>query len=306
MNRVEHGETAVHPGYDWAGDRRASGPTAPDERAAFNEIVSHVLRSGGFRFDDHTMNWLRSAILERIIASGAGTARAYLDLLNDASEIQRLHDAIAIRETRFFRRPSDFQLMRDDLLPALWFRRGGTTCLNIWSAGSASGEEAYSLAMAALDAASVAGVTLPSPVRVVGSDIDPAALATAVAGVYGDRTLANVPTEVRARYFSHASGRWRVGDAPRKLVEFQQWSLLDENWPVERGTVDIIYCHDVFAFLPSSALPGIIDRFYRALAPGGYLFLDNPDVVPVRHAGLEAIHLPSATFYQKADRFTRG
>src|SRR6185312_888124 len=136
------------------------------------------------------------------------------------AELEQIRSAIALRDTRFFRNPAQFELLNDDILPALWFRRGSDTRLLLWSAGCASGEEAYSLAIAALEAAIHGSVPLAEPARVIGSDIDGAALRVAESAVYSERAIANVAPALRSRYFLRFGQEWRVAETPRRLVEF--------------------------------------------------------------------------------------
>ncbi len=277
-------------------DRRASGDA---ERDAFGAILGLVLRTGSFRFDDDTMSRLRGAIWERVRATGAGNAQAYLRRLDDPAELAQIHAAIAVRGTRFFGTPTQFELLSEDLLPALWFRRGSDTRLLLWSAGCASGEEAYSLAIVALEAAIRGGVPLAEPAHVIGSDTDAAALRVAEDAVYGERALANVAPTVRSRYFMRLGGEWRVTEAPRRLVEFQRWSLLDAAWPLQPGSVDVVLCHDVLPFFSPADQELVVERFCDALAPGGYLFLGHGETLASVPAALEEVSLPSASFYQK-------
>ncbi len=277
-------------------ERRASTDA---EREAFGAILGRILRSGGFRFDDDTVSRLRSVVWERVRASGAGNAQTYLTRLTDPAEVQQIHAAIAVRETRFFRMPTQFELLSDDVLPALWFRRGSDTRLLLWSAGCASGEEAYSLGIVTLDAAIRRGVPLTEPARVIGSDIDGSALRIAENAVYNERALANVAPALRSRYFVRAGHDWRVAETPRRLVQFQRWSLLDAVWPLAPDRVDVLFCHDVLPFFSAEERRHVLARFCRVLAPGGYLFLGHGETLAPVPDVLEEVHLPSASFYQK-------
>ncbi|HLZ68955.1 MAG TPA: CheR family methyltransferase [Dehalococcoidia bacterium] len=277
-------------------ERRTSSDA---EREAFGALLGRSLRSGGFRFDDATMSRLRRVLWERVRASGAGSAQAYLGRATDPLEVEQIHAALAVHETRFFRMPTQFKLLDEDILPALWFRRGSDTRLLLWSAGCASGEEAYSLGMVALEAAIRRGVTLAEPVRVIGSDIDGAALHLAERAIYHDRALANVAPALRSRCFVRAGQGWRVAETPRRLVEFQRWSLLDADWPLAPGSVDVLFCHDVLPFFSAEERQAVVARFCDVLAPGGYLFLGYGEALAPRPAALEDVHLPSISFYQK-------
>lgn len=283
-----------------AGDRRGPPDSAAQaERDAFARILTRVTRTSGFRIGDDTIQGLRTIIWERVHATGAGTAVEYLPLLDDPGEIDELHNAIAIRDTRFFRSPAQFWLLRDDVLPVLWLRRGSDTSLHLWSAGCASGEEAFSLAIVALDAAVRSTVSASPPVRILATDVNAEALATGEAAIYDDRALANVPADVRSRYFDRMGADRRVIESLRALVEFQRSSLLAPEWPVEDGSVDVLLCQSVLRFLPGDAQGATVERLCGALAPGGYLFLGRGEALPESNAQLELVQLPSASFYQK-------
>lgn len=280
-------------------DRRTSSDA---EREAFGAILGYVLGAGDFRFDDDTMSRLREVIWERVRATGDSSVEAYLRRLDDPAELAQIHAAIAVRGTRFFRTPAQFELLSEDLLPALWFRRGSDTRLLLWSVGCASGEEAYSLAITALEAAIRCSVPLTEPARVIGSDTDGAALRIAEEAVYSERALANVAPAQRSRYFMRFGNEWRVTEGPRQLVEFQRWSLLDSGWPLKPGSVDVLLCHDVLPFFTPADQEIVVERFCEMLAPGGYLFLGHGEALPTVPAALEEVSLPSASFYQRVQR----
>jgi chemotaxis protein methyltransferase CheR len=285
-----------------AADRRATDATARAEREAFARILARITRASGFRIGDETIQGLRGVIWERVEQTGAGSAAAYLQLLENPAELAALHNAVSIRDTRFFRTPSQFWLLRDDVLPVLWLRRGAGTQLRLWSAGCATGEEAYSLAIVALDAAIRTNVSASPPALVVATDIDAGALAHAEAGVYSESSLGNVPTDIRARHFDRAGGDFRVSAAVRSLVHVQRSSLLDPAWPVADGSVDVLFCQNVLRFLPREDVPRTIERLYAALAPGGDLFLGRGEILPRTDVDFEFVQLPSASFYQRPER----
>jgi chemotaxis protein methyltransferase CheR len=280
-------------------ERRATDAAARAEREAFGNIVGRILRSGGFRFDDQTLTRLRRVVWERVAESAGGSARAYLPLLEESDELDRLQRAIAVHDTRFFRNPAQFSLLQDDLLPALWFRRGFSTRLSLWSAGCASGEEAYSLAITALEAALRTNISVVQPATVLATDIDAQAIRIAESGTYGERALANAAPAVRARYFTRSGREWRISEAPRRLVQFERWSLTDDTWPVKPGSIDLVFCHDVLPFFVPDTQQAVLDRFFTALSDGGYLFLSHGESLDHLRSPLEEIQLPSATFYQK-------
>ena len=288
--------------WDAAADRRAGDAAARAEREAFARILARITRASGFRIGDDTIQGLRGVIWERVEATGAGSAAAYLQLLDNPAELAALHNAISIRDTRFFRTPSQFWLLRDDVLPVLWLRRGAGTQLRLWSAGCATGDEAYSLAVVALDAAIRTNVAASPPAIVVATDVNAEALALAEMGSYGEGSMGNVPPDIRARHFDRAAGEFRISAAVRSLVHFQRSSLLDPAWPVTDGSIDVLFCQNVLRFLPREETPRTVERLYAALAPGGYLFLGRGELLPRADVDFEFVQLPSASFYQRPDR----
>lgn len=279
-------------------DRRRNNPAARAEREAFARILARITRARGFRIGDNTLQRLRAVIWERIMATGAGTAVAYLAQLDDA-ELAALHDAIAIRETRFFRVPAQFWLLRDDLLPLLWLRRGHDTQLRLWSAGCATGEEVYSLAIVAVEAAMRVGASASPPVRVIGTDINDEALAAAREALYPLHTLGNVPPELRTRYFDRVGEMFAVSPLLRDLTSFQHADLLAPVWPVANSSIDVLFYQNVLRFLPQEAVGRVVERLYAALAPGGYLFLAPGETLPRTRVAFDRVQLPSAAFFQK-------
>ncbi len=196
----------------------------------------------------------------------------------DAEARRRLIGLLTTGFTGFFRHPWHFDVAAEH---ALWaaHRRGRA---RLWSAAAATGEEPYSLAMAVIE---VFGSDDP-PVTILATDIDPRALELARAGEYPDAALAALDVGRRERFFSEsaASGRRRIADAPRRLVDFREVSLAGPVWPVE-GPFDVALCRNVLMYLEESLRRAALERMASLLAPDGLLLLD-----PAEHLG-EAAHL---------------
>ena len=142
------------------------------------------------------------------------------------------------RETAFFRNAAHFRALRDVVLPALLTEARRVV---FWSAGCATGEEAYSLAIACLEA----GLPAIAPVLVLGTDINRSALAAAERGEYAERHLANVGPELRERYFEATPHGGRVSDTVRELVSWAPHNLLNPELPLPPESVDILFCQNV-------------------------------------------------------------
>jgi len=139
--------------------------------------------------------------------------------------------------TCFFRHPGHFALAANEALRAVQ----ATGRARLWSAGAATGQEPYSLAIAVIEAF---GRDDP-PVSILATDVDGQSLSVAERGEYGEVAMEGLDTARRERFFrrAEAAGRWRVVDGLRRLVEFRPLNLAGEEWPAE-GSFDVIFCRN--------------------------------------------------------------
>jgi chemotaxis protein methyltransferase CheR len=155
-------------------------------------------------------------------------------------------------------------------LPDLHRRLPPGMPIRIWSAGCATGEEVYSIAIAAIEAL---GSPSRRPIEIVGSDLSEAALVRARAGVYRGRTLGNLSEAQRGRFFTpHSADSLAVSEQLRRIVRFERRNLLDPLPPELLG-VHLIFCQNVTIYFQLETCRALMGRFYEALAEGGALFL---------------------------------
>lgn len=220
-------------------------------------------------------------------SSPAGYARR---LEQDPVAREELADALRVPETYFLRSAQQLEAVRHQALPALTVTRPGP--LRIWSAGCASGEEAYSLAIV-LETADLGGRG-----RILATDRSAAALAAAAEGVYGARSLRSLEPSQRDRYFTAAAatGRHAVAARLRRHVTFQQHDLVADPFP---SGLDLIVCRNVLLYLTEEHGAAVVERFAAALAPGGWLVLGSAD--PHHHAAdvLERVRTGSGSLYRR-------
>lgn len=219
------------------------------------------------------------ALLERRCARLGGGLDALLEAA-ERGETHARHVLLGVLTTNvssFFRNPRHFDLASEH---ALWAaqRRGSA---RLWSAGTATGEEAWSLAFAVLDVFR----REDPPVSILATDIDEDALAVARQGEYAESATCGIPAALRAQRFVAAGpGRWRVGGSARRLVEFRTLNLADASWPA-LGPFDAVLCRNVLMYLSQGHRAAVLERLASVLAPDGLLLLD-----PAEHAG-DAQHL---------------
>jgi chemotaxis protein methyltransferase CheR len=210
--------------------------------------------------------------------------------------LDRLIDEVTVQETCFARDPDQLGIIhwrglaQDSGAPAGRGQGGATPTrseraggqrqaapVRVWSAGCATGEEAYTLALLASESFTPAA----PPVDVLGTDISGAALASAVAGRYGTRAVRGLSTLLRYRYLVHQSdGTYLVNDRLRELVRFRRHNLAsDPVPPLGEAPFDLIVCRNVLIYFGGPLILRVTGQLEHALAPGGVLVLGAADAV---------------------------
>ncbi len=244
-----------------------------DELPWFTTLADAVARAGGLDLRAYKESAVVRRVRARAKALGEADAEAYARrVAHDPAEARRFARSLSVAVSGFFRDPAVFQAL-GRLLPELAARREGPRGLRLWSVGCSKGQEAYSLAATMLQARPE-----PPPFRVLGTDRDERALARAREGVYGDRDVEGLPTDLRARVLERAgAGRWRVRAEVRERVEFRTADLLDPASYPER--VDLIACRNVLIYLRRPVQVWVLEHLASALAPGGALVLGTSETL---------------------------
>lgn len=206
---------------------------------------------------------------------------------------------LTVGETYFFRNAPQFEALRQHILPELIERRRATHHLRIWSAGCATGEEPYSIAMTLAD-------LLPSDefwqVSILATDINPQFLARARAGLYGSWSFREMPEATRARFFTPDQQRWRLHPAIRQMVTFARLNLAEPCFPaILNGTYaqDLILCRNVTIYFDEATTHQLIERFHSALLPGGWLIVGHAEPQASANRQLELHNFPQTVAYRK-------
>ena len=228
-------------------------------------------------------------------AAGAADLPEYISLLESRPTLlDDLVDAISVGETYFFRDTAQFALLRTRILPELIREHG--TALRVWSAGCASGEEAYSLAIALAEA----GVTPTMPI--LATDISRAALRRGETASYGAWSFRGVPDAVRERYFVAEGGRLHLVDAIRRRVRFEWLNLAASTYPSLHSGVSgmhLILCRNVLIYLTPNAVAEVARNLHAALAPGGWLLTSPTDPLLAELAPLAPVIGDASLVYRR-------
>jgi chemotaxis protein methyltransferase CheR len=213
-----------------------------------------------------------------------------------ADEMAALVERLSITETYFFRHREQFRALREEALPERIAARRGQQALRMLSVACASGEEAYSLAIAAREALPHSGWLI----SVLGVDVNPVMLEQATAGLYSAWSLRETPDDVRRRWFHPDGAEYRLDEDVTRITQFRQYNVADPDEGLWRpGQYDIIFCRNLLMYLTPGVASSLVSRMAAALSPGGYLFLGHTDSLGADPAGLELRHTHHAFYYRR-------
>lgn len=243
--------------------------------ADFLGLTKKIARDRGFGCSSYKERCLRRRIAVRMRACGVHTYADYARVLDaDGAEYDRLIDALTINVTKLFRNWDVYAYLAEHVLPALWESCAGP--LRVWSAGCASGEEPYSLAVLFHDHVANHGSGPIERLEVLGTDIDLGSLSAAERGTYSTPAFAETPEPLRRRYFS-GDEPFQVAPTIRRSVRFARHDLLRD--PVPHAAYHLIACRNVLIYFDRDTQEALFEIFHTALVPGGVLLLGKVETL---------------------------
>lgn len=283
----------------------AVGALVEGARGAAPVITPHtwydlIVRRCGLMFRHVRTAEVIGIVHDQMRAQGAANEAAYYQLLagqpDQSAEWDALIERLTNHETSFFRHPPSFDVLRSHVLPELRASRPPGARLSFWSAGCSTGQEAYSLAMVAMDEAGPRG-----DFAVWGGDISPQAIKIARRGRFGPRAVATIPENYRQRFLrpveDDLGSEFEIVDALRQRVRFMAMNLVDVGG--FRPSHDVIFCHNVLIYFSPTAVTRAVGFLASCLAPGGFLLLGPGEAPHDRPAGLESITANGVRAFQR-------
>lgn len=260
----------------------------------FQALANRIAEYSGFLLDGGRHRSLESALAVRMETLQLEDIGLYVQQL-DHAELHRLTELVVNHETQFFRTPAHHRALREEILPALHRERPTNQPLRCWSAGCATGEEPYSIAISILE---TLGEPLPRTIDIHATDISAQALAKARAARYRGRTLTNVAPEELRRRFVPDHGTFLVRPEVSALVKFEQHNL-HAAFPAWARSIDIISCQNVTIYFSVDVVRSLMARFFDVLTPGGYLFLGFSETLWRIFDRFETVEVAGAFVYRK-------
>ena len=242
---------------------------------SFEALLRYMRDSRGFDFTGYKRTSLMRRVRHRMDQAGFTTFDEYLDALQAGSdEFIALFNTILINVTDFFRDPDAWEFLRNDVIPTILAESAPGDPIRVWSAGCASGQEAYSLAM--LLAEALGPETFGQRVKIYATDVDEDALADARGATYDTRAVESVPADLLKKYFEPVGTRYVLRKDLRRAVIFGRNDLVKDA-PISR--VDLLVCRNALMYLNAETQRNVLSRLHFALAPHGILFLGHAEML---------------------------
>lgn len=247
----------------------------------FEALLNYLKQTRGFDFTGYKRTSLRRRINRRMQALGIERYPEYIDELEvHPQEFTLLFNTILINVTSFFRDPAAWEYVADEIIPGIVAEKEPFEPIRVWSAGCASGEEPYSVAMFLAESLGEEGFR--QRVKIYATDVDEEALQQARQAVYTAQQIEDVPTGWREKYFEPSHDHFVFDKELRRSVIFGRHDLVQDA-PISR--VDLLICRNTLMYFNAETQAKILARFHFALNDGGYLFLGKAEML-LTHANL--------------------
>ncbi len=241
----------------------------------FESLLDYLKRSRGFDFTGYKRASLRRRMDKRLQTLGISGYSGYTDYLEvHPDEFVLLFNTVLINVTTFFRDAASWDYLSSEIIPRILASKTPEEPIRLWSAGCASGQEPYSLAMALAETMGIDAVR--DRVKIYATDVDEEALTQARAASYSAREVQSVPPALLAKYFDQEESRYVFNKELRRALIFGRHDLLQDA-PISR--IDLLACRNTVMYFNAEVQSGILSRFHFAIRDGGFLFLGKAEMI---------------------------
>jgi chemotaxis protein methyltransferase CheR len=261
-----------------------------------SEIRTLIEERSGILFDDSRERFFRPRVSEHLEAKRLANGNELLRLVRSSNvEYDRFLERLLTQETSFNRYPAIFDALAKKVLPEVRMKKfwDNPRSLRIWSAGCATGEEPYTIAITIADAFEFAEAW---NLHILATDISRQALDIADRGIYPARELTGLTPKQRELYFTKQGDDYKIKPRIKQMVTFAPLNLAQA---VYMGRFDAIFCMNVLIYFTEERRTSLIQSFFEYLEPGGYLFLGHAESVAKAQAGFEPSVVGDSLIYQK-------
>jgi len=255
--------------------------TSPGTDLEFEQLIDFLKSSRGSDFTGYKRSSLIRRVNKRMQSVAVATYSEYLEYLEvSPDEFLNLFNTLLINVTSFFRDNTVWEFLSSNTIPRILARKDPNESIRIWSAGCASGEEPYSLAMVWAEALGIE--QFRSRVKIYATDIDDEALNHARAATYLPREVDGISPEQLETYFELIDTSYRFRKDLRRSVIFGRHDLIQDP-PISK--IDLLVCRNALMYFNAETQAKILSRFHFALRDSGFLFLGKAEML-LTHAHL--------------------
>ncbi|MGY1666021.1 CheR family methyltransferase [Geodermatophilus sp. SYSU D00696] len=288
-------ENGVEDGDDLPADEAPAdrgGDVDPD----FEALLVYLREQRGFDFTGYKRPSLVRRVRRRMADVGISSVSDYQDYLEvHPDEFTPLFNTVLINVTSFFRDAASWEHLRDDVLPEVLAAAGPT--IRVWSAGCASGQEAYSLAILLADV--LGADEFRQRVKIYATDVDEEALAQARQASFTERELVGLTPEQAETYFQADGARYTFRKDLRRSVIFGRNDLVQDA-PISH--VDLLLCRNTLMYFNAETQSRILGRLHFALNPSGVLFLGKAEMLLSHNQLFVPVDLTRRFFRKRSTR----
>lgn len=242
----------------------------------FLEFVQYMHKNYGIDLSKKRI-LIEGRLSNLIEKKGMNSFGQYLESIkrNNKEEITMLINKLTTNYTYFYREENHFKFLKEIILPNEE-KNNKLKTLNIWSAGCSSGEEPYTLAMVIDDYFKYSAGQWK--VQILATDISENVLSKARDGIYSEDSIKNLPESYKKRYFAKTKDdKYQVLPEIKKHITFKVFNLMDPI--VAKNKFDVIFCRNVMIYFNTETKINIVNKFYEATKPGGYLMIGHAETI---------------------------
>ncbi len=247
----------------------------------FIKLKELIYKRTGIKFEERKIYFVKRRVIERMKELGLSSGKEFYRYLRlkdrKGHEFQKLVNLLTTNETYFFREFYQLEIFGEVLLPEFEERKKKEKDFNlrIWSAGCSSGEEPYTLSIIVME---ILDNYKSWNIEIIATDIDERVLEKAQRGVYGKRSVKDVPPAYLEKYFIQKDDEnFLIKDSVRKNVKFKKLNLIDSYGMSNYRYFDFIFCRNVLIYFDDESRKKVVSHFYNALNPGGFIFLGHSE-----------------------------
>jgi two-component system CheB/CheR fusion protein len=275
--------------------------SAPASGREFADLLEYLKNSRGFDFSGYKLSSLMRRVQKRMQMIGAAEYGDYMDYLEvHPDEFFPLFNTVLINVTSFFRDPAAWEVLAREVLPRILGDKEPQQPVRCWSAGCASGEEAYTLAI--LLAEAMGEQEFRARVKIYATDLDDEALTQARQGSYTAEQLEAIPQELISRYFETVGERFVFRPDLRRSLIFGRHDLVQD---AAISRLDLLICRNTLMYFNSDAQAKILARFHFALNRNGFLFLGKAETLLSHNLTFRPLDLKARLFQRAASASLR-